>query len=158
MPSIIVKNMNDIRFIIETKVKKALELTHEEITDTLQYHIDRYYDEVEPVVYRRTEFLKKSPIKTDIVKVGNSYSCKFGISDDYLEFEYPDLYKEPFTVPDVAASGYEVLSWNNLDGSHGNTVRGKVRIWHDTMEDLNGVEGILSIFKRNLKVCGVNVK
>lgn len=157
----ILKNINDLNKIIEKKMQEAISLTHADISKVLQYHIDRYYSDCIPSVYKRTNILKeKSLVKLDIVKTSNGYSCEVGFDDDYLNYRYPDTWVDipNSSIQNTPATGYDVLNWNNNGGWHGGTVEGDVEIWDDAIAELGGRSGILKLLKQNLQNVGLSIK
>lgn len=161
MPTVI-KSIKDFDKIIEQRVSMALKMAQKDIGECIQESIDEYYREkvfrggasAIPLVYDRTYKLLNSMIKAEIVKSGNTLSCQVGISDDYLNYKYPGT----DGWDGVDATGRDVLTWNNENGSHGGSVDGDWRIWHEAMQTLSGESGIMSIFISKLKKCGINVK
>ena len=41
----VIKSMSDLTKIIESRIQQALEMTQQEIWETIQNHIDAYYNE-----------------------------------------------------------------------------------------------------------------
>ena len=161
MPTII-KSIKDFDMIIEQLVSMALKMVQKDIGECIQESINEYYKEkvfrggtsAIPLVYDRTYKLLNSMIKTEIVKNGHTLSCQVGISDDYLNYKYTSTNG----WDGIDATGRDILVWNDEDGSHGGTVDGDWRIWHEAMQTLSGETGIMSIFISKLKKCGINVK
>lgn len=145
----VIKSMSDLIKIIESRIQKALEMTQDEIWETIQEHIDAYYDEYDPQRYRRTfKFQTESLIKTNIIKDGNKMSCTVEIDPDYLHYTYPGGY----------ATGAGITKLANQH-SHGGVYDDDFGcFWDDAMEELGLKPGILYIMKKNLKKCGVPVK
>ncbi|MCM1115906.1 MAG: hypothetical protein NC397_10485, partial [Clostridium sp.] len=108
--------------------------------------------------YSRTERLKESFKKSEIIQNGNSYECKIGWDNDYLSFRYSGGF-----VPKGGSgeyngiTGLQVLQAFN-DSSHGYTVSGSHNYWDEILEELGGKFGIINLFKNNLRQCGVPVK
>ena len=158
----IIKNINDLNKILEQRVTMAMKMTQKIIGECIQESIDEYYREkvfmdgtsATPKVYERTWKLLNSMVKTEVVRNGNALSCEVGISDDYLNYEYPGT----DGWDGLSATGRDVLEWNNENGSHGGTVDGDWKIWDEAMQSLSGESGIMSIFVSKLKKCGINVK
>ena len=136
-------------------------MAQKDIGECIQESIDEYYREKVfrggtsciPEVYDRTYKLLNSMVKTEIVKTGNTLSCKVGISDEYLNYKYSGTNG----WDGVDATGRDVLDWNNADGSHGGSVDGDWKIWDEAMRTLGGETGIMSIFLSKLKKCGIKV-
>lgn len=147
--AIIIKSMNDLSKILEARIKKALEMTQNEIWEIIQKHIDMYYDEYDPKKYIRTfKFQTESLIKTNIVKDGNKLSCTVEIDPDYLHYVYPGGYA---TGLDVSVTANEHSHGGIYDDSFG-------CFWDDALSEIGLAPGVLYIMKENLKKCGVPVK
>lgn len=161
MPTVI-KSISDLNKILEQRATLALKMAQKEIGDCIQESIDEYYKErvfrggtsATPLVYERTYKLLNSLVKTEIVKHGNTLSCEVGISDDYLNYQYPGT----DGWDGVDATGLDVLMWNEENGSHGGTVDGDWKIWSQAMQTLSGEDGIMALFVSKLKKCGIKVK
>lgn len=160
MPTVI-KSINDLNKILEQRATMAMKMAQKDIGECIQESINEYYEErvfrgrtsYIPEVYDRTYKLLNSMVKTEIVKSGNTLSCKVGISDDYLNYKYPGTNG----WDGVDATGRDVLDWNNADGSHGGSVDGDWKIWDEAMRTLGGETGIMAIFISKLKKCGIKV-
>ena len=134
-------------------------------------HIDKYYSEYRPTVYKRTYKLLNSLIKTEVQIVGNELSCAVKIDEEYLNYEYPYTGffnpSYPHNYDGRFASGYDVASWANRQypyddeqgGNHGYTVDVGTGngFWNDAIEELGGRSGIMNLMKANLKKCGVPI-
>lgn len=145
----VIKSMSDLTKIFDARIQKALEMTQDEIWETIQEHINAYYDEYDPKRYIRTfKFQTESLIKTKIIKNGNTLSCTVEIDPEYLHYTYPGGY----------ATGLGVAKLANHH-SHGGVYDDDFGcFWDDAMEELGLIPGISYITKKNLKKCGVPVK
>lgn len=160
MPTVI-KSIKDLNKILEQRATMAMKMAKKDIGECIQESIDEYYREKVfrggtsciPEVYDRTYKLLNSMVKTEIVKSGNTLSCKVGISDDYLNYKYPGTNG----WDGVDATGRDVLDWNNENGSHGGSVDGDWKIWDEAIRTLGGETGIMAIFLSKLKKCGIKV-
>lgn len=161
MPTVI-KSIKDLNRILEQRITLALKQTQQIINDCIQDSINEYYKEkvfrggtsAIPVVYDRTYKLLNSLVKTDVIKNGNTLSCEVKIDEDYLNYQYPGT----SNVGNLSATGLDILTWNEENGSHGGTVDGDWKIWSEAMQTLSGKDGIMTIFVSKLKKCGINVK
>lgn len=152
--STVIKLMNDLTKIIESRIQQALKMTQQEIFEVIQQYITDYYKEpvfrngtsAIPMLYDRTYKLLNSLIKTDIVKSGGTISCSVEIDPNYLDYQYMG-----------GASGLDIMLSAN-EQFHGWSIEGDMRIWYDAMAELGLKPGILYIMKSNLKKCGVPVK
>lgn len=145
----IINSINDLTKIFESRIQKALELTQNEIWETIQNHIDEYYAEYDPTSYRRTyKFQTESLIKTKIIKNGATFYCTVEIDPDYLHYTYRGGY----------ATGLGVAMDANRH-SHGGVYSDDFGcFWDDAMEEIGLAPGILYMMKVNLRKCGVPVK
>ena len=150
----IIKSMNELNKILESRIKKALELTQNEIFKVFQKYITEYYKEpvfrdgtsAIPKIYNRTYRLLNSLIKTNIIKNGNVLSCIVEIDPNYLDYKYMG-----------GISGLDVILSAN-ERFHGWSIEGDIQIWDDALAELGLKSGILQVMKSNLKKCGVLVK
>lgn len=149
----IIKSINDLIRILESRIQQALKMTQQEIFKVIQEHIKDYYKEpvfrngtsAIPMMYDRTYKLLNSLIKTDIVKNGNAFSCSVEIDPNYLNYEYMG-----------GISGLDVML-SSEQAFHGWTVEGDMKIWSDSLAELGLEPGIKYLMKMNLKKCGVPV-
>lgn len=150
----VIKSMNDLTRILESRIQQALKMTQQEIFKVIQEHITDYYKEpvfrngtsAIPLLYSRTNKLLNSLIKTDIVKSGGTISCTVEIDPNYLNYRYMG-----------GASGLDVVLSAD-QAFHGWSIEGDMRIWSDSLAELGLKPGITYIMKKNLKKCGVPVK
>lgn len=144
----VIKSMSDLTKIIESRIQQALEMTQQEIWETIQNHIDAYYNEYDPKKYVRSyKFQTESLIKTKIVKSSEGISCSVEIDRDYLTYRYQG-----------GATGLEVVTYANQH-SHGGIYDDDFgQFWDDAMVELGLEPGIKYLMKKNLKKCGMPVK
>lgn len=150
--SVQIRNASQLKKIILNRVNKALSQTRFQISSVIQKHIDEYYDEYDPLYYKRTyKLMVDSILIADVVQQGNKVSVQIGIDKDYLRYHY-----------EGGVTGETVFRWaSGLEGDehiHGYKVRGRVHIWEDAMDELGGAEGILRLLKANLAKQGVSVQ
>lgn len=149
-----INNMNDLEKVLRPYIIKAMELTEEVIFKKIQEKVEDYYAEYQPIVYQRTDKLRKAPFKSEIKKNGNSYYFVVGFKDDYLTFQYPG---NPQWKRDIPATGEDILGYFNSH-SHGGTVKGSHDYWNEVLSDLGGDVGIINLFKQNCKRVGLPIK
>lgn len=150
----VIKSMNDLSRIIESRIQQALKMTQQEIFKVFQEHITDYYKEpvfrngtsAIPMMYDRTYKLLNSLIKTDVVKSGSTISCAVEIDPNYLNYKYMG-----------GVSGLDVMLSAN-EQFHGWSIEGDIRIWDDSLAELGLEPGIKYLMKKNLQKCGVPVK
>ena len=157
------KNMKDLTdSLLNTYGAYALKQTQQVVYDCIQESIVEYYHEKvfsggtsdTPAIYHRTWKLLNSLVKTNIVRIGNTIQCEVKIDDSYLTYQYPGT--EGWSG--IPATGLDVLTWNESDGSHGKTVEGDWKIWDEAMRTLGGEVGIIAILTSKLKKAGLNIK
>ena len=150
----VIRSMNDLNKILESRIKQALKMTQNEIFKVFQKYITEYYKEpvfrdgtsAIPMIYDRTYKMLNSLIKTDIVKNGNTLSCTVEIDPNYLNYKYIG-----------GMSGLDIILSAN-ERFHGWSIEGDIQIWDDALAELGLKPGILYLMKSNLKKCGVPIK
>lgn len=166
-----IKSISELKRVFQNRASYAARITRDEMFKVFQKHIDKFYGEYKPTVYKRTYKFLNSLIKTDITLSGNELSCSVRIDEKYLNYEYPYTQRfkpsYPHHYDGRFASGYDVASWANgkfpwddySGGKHGYTVDvgSGNGFWNDAIEELGGKQGIINLMKRNLKKCGVPV-
>lgn len=145
-----IKNMADLKNFVNERIAVALELTRDEIFKIVLHYCEEYYDEYLPNEYHRTYKLLHNCQKSEISKNGNEYSFWVGWNDNYLKFIYPG---------EDEVSGLWVLQEYN-SGTHGTYLpfgkRGS-NFWDLSITDIENQGGINNIFKKNCKLCGLNI-
>lgn len=143
----VIRSMNDLTKIIESRIQQALKMTQQEIFEVIQQHITDYYHEYTPHMYQRTWEFLNSLIKTDITKTNGVISCAVEIDKNYLSHRY-----------NGGATGLEVVTYANQH-SHGGVYDDDFgQFWDDAMAELGLEPGIKYLMKKNLQKCGVPVK
>lgn len=141
-----VKNLDELNGLLQPLIIEAMNMTGNFIYDKLFDKINQYYDEYDPVEYDRTyTLLNESHSLQEAKIIGNVIEMKVGFDDDYLTFRYKD------------ATGLSVLKSMN-EGYHGWKVYIGHHYWNELLDELGQEEGIIKLFKQNLKKCGVPVK
>ncbi len=154
----VIKSITALKKIIELRIKKALEMTQDDIWDAVRFHIEVYYEEYTPKQYERTRRFAESLIRTEVIRDKNGLSCTVEIDPDYLRYTYNGEPSQPHIPHYNPATGYDVATWANHQ-SHGGIYDDDFgRFWNDAMQDLGLKPGILAIMKDNLRKCGVPVK
>lgn len=143
----VIKSINDLTIIIESRIQQALKMTQQEIFKVIQQHITKYYHEYTPKEYQRTWHFLDSLIKTEIVKSPDGISCSVEIDKNYLSYRY---------IGGITGLKAAIFANNH---SHGGVYDDDFgQFWDDAMEELGMYTGILALMKDNLKKCGVPVK
>lgn len=144
---------------IEIRIKKAMEMTRDEIYNVVLTNVYRYYDEYDPITYSRTDNLLDSFIEADrdVKAVDGGFSFKIGWEDDYLEFVYPDTFR-PRTRS--KPTGLQVLEMFNGEYHGANCPHSILKgennsKWDKSIAELGGIEGISNILEKNLAKVGL---
>lgn len=163
---VIIKNLGQLQKELGSKIKKALELTRDEIFNVVSRKVVDYYnDQVfdgssNPRDYDRTGKLMESLSASHITSTGNGFEFTVGWDDDYLIFTYPGWniqYGRGLSGKN-AATGLDVLNYMN-EGYHGGySFFGGHKFWDESLNELGGKSGILNMFEKNLRICGVPIK
>lgn len=143
---------------IETKIKKAMEMTRDEIHNVVLTNVLRYYSEYKPKKYRRTNMLLDTMEKRPVEGGNGSYSFKVGWDGDYLEFTYPDTFNRH---SHFTPTGLQVLEGFN-SGLHGAIIDREAigvycgtNFWDRVINEIGGAVGIGNILKKNLAKVGL---
>lgn len=161
-----IKNINDLKRVIDRYIEKAMIMTRDEIFEVLSDKVSNYYEEdvfynnppSDPRLYKRTGRLMEELTGSNIQKNGNSYCFTVGWPDEYLSFTYPGNSLQPHNPPINPATGYDVLIWMNT-GYHGGTVGGNHNYFDEAIEELNARHGSIPLlFKKKLKECGLPIR
>lgn len=158
-----IRNLKDLEKLVNGYIVKALELTRDEIFDTLWNKVNDYYNEEvfnndpanEPVVYERTFSLMNNLTASKIEQSGKSFSFTVGWDNDYLVFKYPG---NSHWKHNIYATGRDVLEYMN-DRSHGGTVGGSHAYIDEAMNEIDVKYGSISnLFILNCKKVGIPIK
>lgn len=162
----IVNSIEQLKKIVQQKLSLALKMTQDEIYETIQENINKYYDEevfynIEsnsmtntPRFYNRTFQFLQSLIKTDVIINGMNVCCSVKIDTDSLNY-----IQDGETVIDMINRGYHAdTSLNNGSYETPRNIYTKSHFWDDSLEQLGGYDGILSIMKNNCKKVGIPIK
>ena len=156
----IIKNINDLNRAIQPYIIRAMEMTENKIFDVISAKVNDYYDEYEPKDYHRTGTLKESLTASPIQSDNGLFSFTVGFDDDYLTFQYPGwptVYGRA-TGGVNPATGHDVLSLYFNNKLHGAPpIPGKHRFWDEAIAELGGENGIIQLFKENLKKVGLPI-
>lgn len=152
MAVVIIRRNADLNKVLNSKIEAAMKSTQDIIAICIQESINDYYKEKVfrngsssiPEYYDRTYVLLKSLVKTSIVRSGSTWTCEVKIDENHLNHVYVG-----------GTTGFDILSWNEEDGSHGKTVPGDWKIWTQAMQTLSGDSGVMALFKSKLKKYGL---
>lgn len=162
----VITKPSDFTKIFQARISMALKMTQDEIYKKIQENISKYYKEkvfrdrytgnisAIPNVYDRTYQFLNSLLKTDVAFSGNSISCKVMIDVDSLNYNQPGQ-----VVVDMINRGFHADTGLNQDGIYETPydIYSDSNFWDDSINDLGGFDGILALFKKNLKKCKVPI-
>jgi hypothetical protein len=98
------RNAKDLEKYLKNLAKQVCDYASNVVYEAINYYLNQYYLEFDPVSYRRTEQLLRSAFKTKSVWSGSAWTAEVGI--DYESLDYNE------------ATGYDVISYAN-QGLHG---------------------------------------
>lgn len=158
-------NYNQLEKSLNEKLKKAMNLTSDEVFQILSEKVNEYYDE--PVFdggstpqYERTNKLRDSLSKSGVSYSNNKFSFTVGFDDEYLSFTY-DGWERRWgrgLRGKNRATGEDVLNYFNAKMHGGYGFVGKHEYWNEALEEIDSRGGLDGILKRNLKKLGVPIK
>jgi len=115
------RNPKDLENYMKKLAKQVCDYASNIVYEAINYYLDKYYQEFNPVSYRRTEQLLRSAFKTKSVWSGNSWTAEVGI--DYESLDYSD------------ATGYQVLTWANEELHGGLDVGTDTHVYDDAIDN-----------------------
>lgn len=163
MPTI--KSLKDLNKVLDPYIKRALEMTRDEIFEIFARKITEYYEEPVfsppdqdvPDYYQRTGQLMESLTASNVTKSGNGFEFKVGFDDDYLVYHYPTGFSHPkYGNMYNGITGAQVIEAMNA-GTHGYTVKGNHHYLDEIINEIGGNAGVIKRFKKNLKKLGLNI-
>lgn len=146
-----VSSISELVNEIKSRCQKAVQMTRDEIYETIDTYIYAFYGDYSPVMYERTYSFADSLIKLDVSVLGTSVTTEVKIDEGYLGSTY-STGNNP--------SGMQVAEAANA-GMHGAlgdgfyAVPGSVSFWDDALSALGGQAGIEARLIANLKACGL---
>lgn len=114
------KNMAELNKLLLEQCKQLCEYASNEVYEAINYFLNQYYTEWEPIQYSRSYDMLHSAFKTTVRKVGNGYEAVVGI-----DYESLDNYKD--------ATGFEVVTWANSELHGGLNVNTNTRVFDDAI-------------------------
>lgn len=144
-----VSSMSQLINEIKSRCQKAVQMTRDEIYETIDTYLYAFYGDYSPVLYARTYRFADSLIKLDVSVSGTSVSAEVKIDEGYLGSTYSS---------GDSPTGMQVAEAAN-SGLHGavglNCVPGSISFWNDALNNLGGEAGIEAKLIANLKACGL---
>jgi hypothetical protein len=117
-----VSNMSELTAALMPTMESMVDLMAERVYESLNYFLLDFYNDYDPVSYRRSYDLLRSAVKVEPKRVGNKV-----VASVYIDYDSMDNYYN--------STGYEVASWAN-QGLHGGLDVGNntPRVWDDTID------------------------
>lgn len=165
MPTII-RELGQLQKELKSRIIKAMEMTKNQIFEVVSQKIIDYYNDpafdgsTNPLDYNRTGRLMESLTESHITSTANGFEFTVGWDDDYLTFTYPgwNIQYGRGRSGKNQATGLDVLNYMN-EGYHGGyAFGGGHKFWTESLNELGGEIGIMKLFEKNLKDCGVPLK
>jgi hypothetical protein len=95
-----VSNMSELTAALMPTMESMVDLMAERVYETLNYFLLDFYNDYDPVSYRRSYDLLRSAVKVEPKRVGNKV-----VASVYIDYDSMDNYYN--------STGYEVASWAN---------------------------------------------
>ena len=159
------KNYNEFEKYFNSKLRKAMELTRDEVFEIVSEKVIDYYNE--PVfdgsdtpMYHRTGHLMDSLTGGHVKYANNMYSFTVGWDDEYISYSYPG-WKQRWgrgLAGKNYATGDDVLTYFNTGRHGGDGFTGDHNYWDEALDEINSRGGIDNILKKNLKKLGAPIK
>ena len=144
-------SMSELLAEIKKKISEAVEMTRDDIYQTIMKNITDWYGAYSPTMYERTNKFADSLIKLDVSFSGNNISANVKIDDGFLGSAYSSGNRPTgLNVAQTAAEG-----GHGATGSGFMNVPGNVKFWTDALDKLGNEEGIKGLLIQNLKKCGL---
>lgn len=141
-----VSNMSELTAALLPTMESMVDLLAERVYETLNYFLLDFYNDYDPVSYRRSYDLLRSAVKVEPKRVGNKI-----IASVYIDYDSMDNYYN--------ATGYQVASWAN-QGLHGGLDVGDntPHVWDDTIENTVENGELLKLAVEYLRIKGFSVR
>ena len=149
------RNINELTKHLDTPLKNAMIVAQSKVYQCINSFIKEYYDEYNPDVYERTYSFYNSLVKSDIKKTKNGYACEV-----YIDMDRTDYYAHSFKdVVNMINRGFHADTGMNNGDSYQTPVdiRG-IRVWNESMDEIQKTNLILNTFKDYFKSNGFIVR
>ncbi len=141
-----INNMNQLQAALMPTMAQMVDSLAERVHEALNYFLQEYYDDYDPVSYHRTRDFLYSAVKVEPKVTGNKVAASVYIDTDSMNNYYN-------------ATGEQVAAWAN-QGLHGGLHTGSKtpRVWDDTMDATINNGELLRLAVEYLKRKGFSVK
>ena len=149
-----IRNMNELNRKSENSLKNAIIIAQSKVYQCINSFIKEYYTEYTPISYKRTYSFYNSLVKSDIRKTKSGYICEIYIDTRKMNYYEHDS-KE---VVDMINRGFHADT--GMNGGLYQTpedIKG-VRVWDESMEEIEKANLIINTFKNYFKANGFVVK
>lgn len=141
-----VSNMSELTASLMPTMESMVDLMAERVYETLNWFLLDFYNDYDPVSYRRSYDLLRSAVKVEPKRVGNKI-----VASVYIDYDSMDNYYN--------ATGYQVASWAN-QGLHGGLDVGDntPHVWDDTIKNTVENGELLKLAVEYLRTKGFSVR
>ena len=149
-----IRNTRELNRKLENSLKNAITAVQSKVYQCISSFIERYYDEYNPVSYKRTYSFYNSLVKSDIRKTKNGYVCEVYIDMDEMSYrahtskEVVDMINRGFHA-DTGMNGCSYRAPRDIEGT---------RVWDESMDEIQKTNLIFDTFKNYFKANGFIVK
>jgi hypothetical protein len=142
----------------------AVRASQEKIYQIIERVLKQFYDEFDPVMYKRTNQLMRSLVKSDVKQIGNQIVAevyfdlnKLDYSMKYLfgDFRKNTYHREDWTKENDAWVLENAMVGTYTHGGYPNAT-GNTRIWIESMSEIS--KKIYDILKTELESAGIPIK
>ena len=141
-----ISNMNELEKVLMPVMKGMVDKLAERVYEALNYFLQEYYDDYDPLSYRRQYDFLRSAVKVESKIKGNKV-----IASVYIDTDSMDNYYN--------ATGEQVARWAN-QGLHGGLAVGTntPHVWDDTMDETVNNGELLRLAVEYLRSKGFSVR
>lgn len=142
----------------------ALRASQEKVYQIIENVLNQFYDEFEPSMYKRTNQLMRSLVKSDVKQVGNQIVAYVYFDIEKLDYSmkylFGDFRKNTYHREDWTKENDKWVLENAMIGTytHGGYpyATGNTRIWIESMEEIR--KKIYDILKTELQLAGIPIE
>lgn len=172
--AVVIKNMNDLKKALMSKINTTLELVAEDVKKEIDEYLQQYYDEYNPAegksmssyFYHRTEQLRNCCKIGETEIVNGTARIKVYLDIDSLNYTTPGA--DPYKTVVAANSGLHggwnpsdisggQIPWSTISSNDGTSYGTGTQIWEEPMNELIHNGKLISIFKKCAKQRGLNI-
>lgn len=141
-----VSNMSELTAALLPTMESMVDLLAERVYETLNWFLLDFYNDYDPISYRRRYDFLRSAVKVEPKRIENKV-----VASVYIDYDSMDNYYN--------ATGYQVASWAN-QGLHGGLDVGDntPHVWDDTIENTVENGELLKLAVEYLRTKGFSVR